>query len=267
MCVTVKWIIALVFVQWSILYVECQTMLHHGMKVAIKSDNGLYLARCKGCVYNNPYEFGFIYQTRSTLNDSGTWTVSTASTSTVYLMTQDGLYLSLCYFCSSNSNANFTVISGYPGSQAEWTPIYSGNQVAFRNKDSGRYLQRCEGCSYGALYQYPHQATVDGTDRDLWTVEQMGVRNSSNNPLQNLIWDLTITNPDRRCLPPPLDFLGNPVEMARVDLTTIETITRTLARDWNGTPYCLSSSASSASFIRIPFLVSCALVFAFWNVI
>ena len=142
-------------------------------RIALRGDNGLFLARCNSC---GPAAYPDSVGVHVSNSDEpwAIWTVSSFG-SKIILKSDNGYLLTRCNGCwssSSYADAAFVHVGNPVGNVwSTWTPeIQDDGKWAFKG-DNGMYLARCNGCVTGGAFgdfAFVHVSTVANNPWALW---------------------------------------------------------------------------------------------------
>lgn len=131
------------------------TLFSNGNIIALKSDNGKWLARCHGCQKST-------YPNTATAHQAGNisdipayakFYVENASPGKMGLRADNGSYLARCNKCVTGGPDDIIAIGNvtdFNNSLSQFQPEKLPNGKYVFKADNGKYLARCNGCSSGS---------------------------------------------------------------------------------------------------------------------
>lgn len=142
------------------------TVVGKSRKIALRADNGQYLARCAGCIRGARYDHALIHASSSSAK-SAQWDLIKLSNGKYVLRSDSGLYLSRCSGCVRNPPTSYdpiTIHSDSPRSSeaAQWKFTRLANGKYKIKSDNGKYINRCVGCLHGVSRGHGSSAIANG---------------------------------------------------------------------------------------------------------
>lgn len=150
----------------------------NGDIMALKADNGKYLAKCTNCLPGGKYPNSVVVNA-DTVTDSAKWAPKYRDGKFRFRSFNTGMFLSTCSNCYPGSSNTFlsVISSDVSSTQIYFTVEYvfpTSGQINIQSIER-RYLARCNGC--GAS-KYPDSASVHVRNPNLpwaiWTVQAVG---------------------------------------------------------------------------------------------
>ena len=134
-------------------------------KIALRADNGQYLARCDGCIPGTSYSnIAFIHaDTQET--PYAQWDLMKLDNGKYALRADNGIYMARCDECiprAAYPNSAFIHAQTAAASPAQWDLMRLDNGKYALRADNGSYLARCDGCAPRSAY--PNIAFVHAAD-------------------------------------------------------------------------------------------------------
>jgi hypothetical protein len=135
-------------------------------KVALKSDNGKFVARCNNCIVGGAKPDFVTVHADSASQPYAQFTIERLNNGKYALKTDTGKYVARCNGCSPGAAYPNTVTAHAtdPNKEAyaQWTiaPVFPKGQKIALQADTGLYFARCNGCQKTVNNKFPDTITV-----------------------------------------------------------------------------------------------------------
>ncbi|SEM46036.1 hypothetical protein SAMN05444354_11743 [Stigmatella aurantiaca] len=147
-------------------YSQFELVLVGNGKVALKSDNGKFVARCNGCIVGGAKPDFVTVHADSASQAYAQFSIERLSNGKYALKADTGKYLARCNGCSPGASTpnTVTVHATDPNKEAyaQWaiTPLFPKGQKISLQADTGLYFARCNGCQKTVNNKFPDTVTV-----------------------------------------------------------------------------------------------------------